>query len=103
MRFVSGLLFLGLLPYFPLFAQFSGRVTGSVVDASGASVPDAQVDLYLAGGKKPLLSTRTSPDGQNNFNSVRPASYDLTVESKGFVKPTLRNLTVDAARETSVP
>ena len=100
MRFVSGLLFLGLVP---LFAQFSGRVTGSVVDSSGASVPDAQVDLYLAGGKKPLLSTKTSSDGQYNFNSVRAANYDLTVESTGFLKLTLRDLTVDAARETSVP
>jgi Carboxypeptidase regulatory-like domain len=103
MRFASGLLLVGLLPFSSLFAQFSGRVTGSVVDASGASVPDAQVDLYLAGGKKPLLSTKTSSDGQYNFNSVRPASYDLTAESKGFLKVTLHNLTVDAARETSVP
>jgi hypothetical protein len=100
MRFVCGLLLLGLVPG---FAQFSGRVTGSVVDSSGASVPDAPVDLYLAGGKKPLLSTRTASDGQYNFNSVRPAGYDLTVESKGFLKFTLRDVTVDAARETSVP
>jgi hypothetical protein len=103
MRFACGLLFLGLLPFSPLFAQFSGRVTGSVVDASGASVPNAQVDLYLAGGKKPLLSTRTPTDGQYYFNGVRPASYDLTVESKGFVKVTLPDLSVDAARETTVP
>src|SRR5580700_77933 len=100
MRFVCGLLLLGVVP---LFAQFSGRVTGSVIDSSGASVPDAQVSLYLAGGQKPLLSTKTSSDGQYYFNSVRAANYDLTVESKGFLKFTLRNLTVDAARETSVP
>jgi len=103
MRFVCGLLFLGLAPFSPLFAQFSGRVTGSVVDTSGASVPDAQVELYLAGGKKPLLATRTATDGQYNFNDVRPATYDLTVEAKGFLKVTLRDLAVDAAREVSVP
>src|SRR5271157_515875 len=34
MRFAPGLLLLGLLPVFPLAAQFSGRVTGSVVDSS---------------------------------------------------------------------
>lgn len=103
MRFASGLLLLGLLPCSPLFAQFSGRVAGSVVDVSGASVPGAQVDLYLAGGKKPLLTTRTSSDGQYNFNGVRPASYDLSVDAKGFVKVTVRDLAVDAAREISVP
>jgi hypothetical protein len=70
MRFVCGLLFLGVAP---LFAQFSGRITGAVVDSSGASVPGAQVDLYLAGGQKPLLTTKTSSDGQYYFNSVRAA------------------------------
>src|SRR5580693_191227 len=99
MRFVCGL----LLGAIPLFAQSSGRVTGSVVDSSGASVPDAQVNLYLAGGQKPLLSTKASSDGQYYFNSVRVATYDLTIEAKGFVKTTVRDLTVDAARETTVP
>jgi hypothetical protein len=100
MRFVRGLLFLGAIP---LFAQFSGRVTGSVVDSSGASVPDAQVNLYLAGGQKPLLATRTSSNGEFYFNSVRAATYDLTVEAKGFLKITVRGITADAARETEVP
>jgi hypothetical protein len=100
MRFACGLFVLGVIP---LLAQFSGRVTGSVVDSSGSSVPDAQVNLYLAGGQKPLLTTKTSSDGQYYFNSVRAANYDLTVEAKGFLKLTVRNLTVDAARETTVP
>ena len=100
MRFVCGLFVLGVVP---LFAQFSGRITGSVVDTSGSSVPGAQVDLYLAGGQKPLLSTKTSSDGQYYFNSVRAANYDLAVEAKGFLKTTVRDLLVDAARETSVP
>ena len=103
MRFACGLLFLGLFPFSPLIAQFSGRVTGSVVDTSGATIPDAQIDLYLAGGKKPLLSTKTSTDGEYYFNGVRPATYDVTVEATGFVKFTLRDLTVDASRETNVP
>jgi hypothetical protein len=102
MRFVGGLVFLGLLSC-PLFAQFSGRVTGSVVDSSGASVPNAEVDLYLTGGKKPMYSTRTSTEGEYHFSGVRPAEYDVTVEAKGFLKTTLRGLTVDAARESSVP
>jgi hypothetical protein len=103
MRYTCGLLLLGLLPVFPLAAQFSGRVTGSVVDSSGAVVPDAEVELYLAGGKRPLLTTKTSTDGSYNFIAVRPAYYDLTVEAAGFVKTTLRGVSVDPARETSVP
>ncbi len=103
MRYTCGLLVLGLLPVFPLAAQFSGRVTGSVVDSSGAVVPGAEVELYLAGGQRPLLTARTSTDGSYNFMAVRPAYYDLTVEAAGFVKTTLRGISVDPARETSVP
>jgi hypothetical protein len=103
MRFACGLLLLGLLPVFPLAAQFSGRLTGSVVDASGAAVPSAEVELYLAGGQKPLLTAKTSTDGSYNFIAVRPAYYDLTVEAAGFMKTTLRGISVDPARETSVP
>ena len=84
-------------------AQMSGRVSGSVVDAAGAAVPGADVELYLAGGQKPLLTTQTSSDGQYNLIGVRPAEYDVTVTAKGFVKTTLRRITVDAARETDVP
>lgn len=57
----------------------------------------------MAGGSKPLLSTRTGANGAYNFLAVRPADYDLAVEAKGFLRVMLRGLTIDAARETSVP
>jgi hypothetical protein len=84
-------------------AQLSGRLSGSVVDASGAAVPGATVNLYLSGGAKPLLSTSTSADGLYNLLGIRPADYDLAVEARGFLKTTIRGITVDAARETPVP
>jgi hypothetical protein len=74
-----------------------------VADASGAAVAGADVELYLAGGKRPLLAVKTSSDGTFNFIAVRPADYDLTADAKGFLKATVRNITVDAARETPVP
>jgi hypothetical protein len=87
----------------PLNAQFSGRVSGSVVDTTGGAVPNAQVDLYLSGGSKPLLSTTTTAEGLYSFLGVRPAAYDLTVQVPGFNKATIRAITVDPARETPVP
>jgi hypothetical protein len=103
MKLAGGVLVLSLLPVLPVGAQFSGRVTGSVADSSGGAVPGAEVNLYLAGGKRPLLSVKTSADGLYHFIGVRPADYDLSVESKGFVTAIVRNITVDAAREISVP
>src|SRR5260370_14873326 len=82
MRYVCGLLL--LLQVIPVNAQFSGRVTGSVADASGAVVPNADVELFLAGGKKPLLTTQTSGEGLFNFTGMRPPYYDSTVQPKSF-------------------
>ncbi|MGP8246021.1 MAG: carboxypeptidase regulatory-like domain-containing protein [Bryobacteraceae bacterium] len=87
----------------PARAQLDGRITGSVVDASGAAVPGAQVSLFLAGGQKPLLVAKTATDGVYHFIGVRPGYFDLSIEAKGFVKTTLRNLSVDPARETTPP
>jgi hypothetical protein len=103
MRFVCGIALLAFLGGFPLSAQFSGRVTGTVVDASGSAIPGADVELFVAGGKKAVLTAKTTADGSFHLIGVRPADYDLTVSSKGFVSATLRNLNVDAARETDVP
>ena len=102
MRIACGLLFLGLLPILPVSAQFSGRVTGAVVDGSGSAVPGATVDLYLTGGQKPLLSVKTTAEGLYHLIGVRPADYDLTVDAKGFMKAAVRGVTVDASRETGV-
>lgn len=103
MRYVCGVILFGALIHPTANAQLSGRVAGSVVDAAGSAVPEAEVGLSLAGGQKLLLTTRSATDGQFNFIGVRPADYDLTVSAKGFVKSTLRNLHVDPAREISLP
>jgi len=103
MRIAGGLLVLGVVSILPLCAQFSGRVTGSVVDSTGAAVPNATVDLFLMGGQKPLLSVKTSTDGQYHFIGVRPADYSLVVEAKGFMKASLPDITVDASREANLP
>src|SRR5215472_11632385 len=61
------------------YGQFSGRVTGRVVDATGAAVPGAEVQLFLNGGSKALLSAKTTTEGIYHFMGVRPSYYDLSV------------------------
>jgi len=92
-----------LLLYLPVCAQIDGRITGSVMDSSGAVVPGASVQLILQGGKKPLLITRTATDGSYHFIGVRAGYYDIGVEAPAFVKTTVHNVSVDPARETAVP
>jgi hypothetical protein len=103
MRFACGIALVCLMGGIPVHAQFSGRVAGTVLDAAGAAVPNADVGLYLTGGKKALFTTKTTVDGSYHIIGVRPGDYDVTVESKGFVPTTIRAVTVDAARETDVP
>ena len=100
MRCFGGLLLLAGLAVLAADAQVSGRVTGSVVDASGAATPSAVVSLYLSGGLRPLLSVKTTNGGLYSFMGVRPGDYDLTVAATGFVTATVRGISVDPARET---
>jgi len=84
-------------------AQTTSRLSGSVVDPSGAAVPSATVDLLLPGGTKPLLSTVSTNDGLFAFTGVLPNTYDLAVTSKGFRKFTERGVVIAAGQEISLP
>ena len=103
MRYVCGVVFASVFLAASANAQMSGRISGSVIDATGAAVGGADVELYLAGGQKPLLVSKTSAEGLYNFIGVRPADYDLAVSAKGFIRSVLHGITVDMARETDVP
>jgi hypothetical protein len=85
-----------------LFAQVEGRLTGSVVDPSGANVADATVNLFLPGGKAPVVFKRTTQDGIFDFTSVRPDTYRLEVRAAGFTGYVQENVVIDPARQTSL-
>lgn len=87
----------------PIYSQVAGRLTGTVVDATGASIPDAKVSLFLTGGANAILTTQTTSEGLFEFASVRPDFYRLTVERSGFTTFTQENVKVDPSRVTSLP
>lgn len=95
----------GLLLVFglALWAQDTGRLTGTVVDPTGAAVPGARVGLYLPGGETPILTGATTANGLFSFMGIRPGLYHLTVEAPGFRKYTLRAIEINAGRETGLP
>ena len=93
--------FLAAVPV--LYGQLNGRLTGTVLDPTGASVPDAKVELYLAGGKAPLLTATTNTEGLFDFIAVRPDLYMLVVEHTGFAKYSQGDVKVDPVRQTELP
>src|SRR5271154_1812857 len=96
--------FLGFLLVFSSFllGQTNGRLTGSVVDPSGAAVPKAVVNLVLHGGKRVLVSTRANNEGTFSIEAIRPEFYDLLVEADGFQAFRLENVKIDPARSTDL-
>jgi hypothetical protein len=83
-------------------AQTNGRLTGSVVDPTGAAVPKATVSLLLHGGKRALLATLTNNEGSFTIESVRPETYDVVVDAPGFESYRLENARIDSARSTDL-
>src|SRR5579883_2838099 len=85
------------------FAQVTARLTGSVVDPSGAPVPAAAVEVYLPGGAKPILTMPTTADGLFAFSAVPAGTYDVSVTATGFRKTFSRGVVTVAGQETPLP
>ena len=101
LRVLAG--FLILLPSLPMRAQNNGTLTGSVLDQSGAAVPDAPIELLLPGGSSPILRTRTGNDGSFSMAAVKPGTYLLSIEVAGFAKSTVTGVIVDPGKENTLP
>lgn len=86
MRFLSAITFLGLILILSLptaWAQFSGTVTGTVVDPSGAVVPNASVKLTNdATGQS--SEAKTNASGVFTFPSLAPGNYHINCTAAGF-------------------
>src|SRR5262245_44480583 len=66
----------------PAFAQ-TGQINGVIADDTGAMVPGATVKaVEVATGL--ARDTVTGTDGRYILGSLRPTTYDITVELSGF-------------------
>ena len=84
------------------FAQSDrGTITGTVSDLSGAVVPRANVVAVFAesGTEVPVATTET---GNYTIASLRPGTYNLTVEAAGFKKATRTGIQVAVAANVRI-
>ena len=63
----------------------SGKVVGTVRDASGAVVADAAVALVNT-ATNATRNVRTDSDGEYGITGLKPGEYTMTVEREGFKK-----------------
>src|SRR5436309_4552516 len=100
-RTIAVFTWLGLLASLT-FAQVTGRISGSVVDATGAAVLNAQIQLMVSGGQAAIFTTTTNNEGIFAFAGVQPGKYDVSVNASGF-GATKVQVEVSPIRETTVP
>ena len=86
-----------------LWAQDTGRITGTVIDPTGSAVPRATIQLMFPGGNRPIATTVSNSVGIFTLETLRPVLYDLTVEASGFERYKIENLKVNPSRETDLP
>ena len=61
----------------------TGRITGTVADATGGMLPGATINLKSV-GTGAMRTTVTDTSGQYVFANVPPGSYELTTDLSGF-------------------
>ena len=86
----------------PAFAQGNlGGFTGTVVDTSNASVPEAKL-TFTSNQTNSVHSVVADAEGVYTIRGLTPGTYHLEVEKQGFKKYLQENVTVLTATISSL-
>src|SRR5437868_3265029 len=85
----------------PGFGQATdGNLVGTVVDASGATIPNVSVTIEnRATGVK--TSSKSGVDGQYRFNNIPIGQYDITFTASGFGTSSLKGISIELNKTTT--
>lgn len=97
----SGSVVLLLLFSAAAFAQIRSGLRGRVLDASGAAVANAKVEL-IETAKEIHRSTASSNAGDYVFEDLNPGDYQLKAIAAGFQKVTVNNVALAVGQTTSI-
>ncbi|HEY1986760.1 MAG TPA: carboxypeptidase-like regulatory domain-containing protein [Terracidiphilus sp.] len=78
-----------------------GAITGTVIDSTGALVPNAQITL-TAVDTGLVLHTSTDASGVYIFAPIKIGNYSITAEAGGFEKTTQQNVHLDVQQRLAV-
>ncbi len=80
---IVSLLLVALLPTLARAQSMNASISGTVVDPSGAAIPN--VELMATAQATGVVSRATSgPDGLYSFPNLKPGVYELRASAKGF-------------------
>ncbi len=98
---VFPLLLLPLGLYRQAAAQ-TGELRGSVVDPSGAVIPNAHIKLLH---RSEVLRTESNPEGRYSIRTQAPRTYTVKVTAPGFAPLTLQGISLEAGhvKELNLP
>jgi hypothetical protein len=99
-RLVAIILLLGVHVLYMRAQTTSGIITGSVVDTSGAIMPNATVQL-IEQETNVSVTTKVLSDGSFVFPVVEPGTYSITVRAAGFKTLIKRDLVLTASERLS--
>ena len=97
---LAGALFVLLACQAFVFAQTTGSVTGAVVDANGAAVPNATVVIKGAGGQE--FTVVTNDNGIYRVPSVASGMYSVTTTAPNFKRSVVEDVKVDVYGQRSL-
>jgi hypothetical protein len=83
------------------FAQANAGITGTVTDASGAVVPDANVTITNEGTSVSNKVTTTG-SGTYSVTGLTPGVYDVAVEKSGFKKSVQTHVNVEVTVTSTI-
>jgi outer membrane receptor protein involved in Fe transport len=84
-----------------LLAQSAASVSGTVVDSSGAAVPDARISLRNT-GTNVEQATITSSSGTYSIINVPPGDYSIQVTKTGFSVATITQVVLGVSQAANL-
>ena len=90
-----------LLATGPLWAQDQANLTGTVMDSTGAVLPQAAVRL-ISREQGTVRTAQTNGSGVYQFSFITPGGYDVIISAGGFKTVTRTNLVLAVAQSARV-